>query len=109
MPGTPPGHKERLMKFLKKLVLVSALALLVAADSHARPRLLGRRTCVSPAPVRVVRVTTAPQYQTIPAPAVPVPTIPPQTGPVVMPTTGLLALPSRVVQTVCSGGVCGAR
>lgn len=96
------------MKLLKKLALVSAVLLLAAADSHARPRLF-RRTCVSPAPARVT--TAAPVYDTIPAPVVPVPVIPPQGGRVLMPAVGLLTPPARVVQAVggCPGGVCGAR
>ncbi len=92
------------MKLLKKLALTAAVLVLAAGTADARPRLF-RRTCVSPAPVRV---TTAPQYDAIPAPAVPVPTIPPQ---VVMPAVGEVTLPARVVQTAggCVGGVCGAR
>lgn len=96
------------MKLLKKLALTSALVLLGTADSHAGPRrpLLGRRVCVSPAPTRVA--SAAPRYDTIPAPVVPVPTIPPG---VQMPTVGLLTLPARVVQTVggCVGGTCNVR
>lgn len=96
------------MTLLKKLALTAAVLLLVAADSHARPRLF-RRTCVSPAPVRAV--TAAPVYDRIPAPVVPVPVIPPQAGRVLMPAVGLVTLPARVMQAVggCPGGVCGAR
>ncbi len=94
------------MTLLKKLVLVvAALPLLAAAECRAGPRrpLLGRRACVSPAPARVA--SAAPRYDTIPRPAVPVPTIPPG---VQMPTVGLLTLPSRTVGG-CVGATCNAR
>jgi len=87
------------MKSLKKFVLVSALLLLAVADSHARPRLFGRRaacsaSCGSAAPTAVY---PRPAYQ--PAPAV------------VMPMTGVVTLPARVVQAVggCVGNFCPAR
>lgn len=83
---------------LKKLALTTAVLLLAAADGHARPRLIGRRTCVSPAPVRTVPV---PPYDTIPRPLVPVPAIPPR---VVMPAVGVLTLPAR-----CVNGQCGVK
>lgn len=84
------------MKSLKKLLLASAVLLLVAADGHARPRLFGRRCppCQAAQPT-AYRPTAQPVSQ--PGPAV------------VMPTAGLLTLPGRVVQAVCPGGVCGAR
>ena len=94
---------------MKKLLLTACVALLTAATADAFPRrLMARRACVSPAPVRM----TAPQYDTIPRPLVPVPTIPPQGfAPVVMPAVGVLTMPARVVQTVggCVGGVCPIR
>lgn len=83
------------MKLLKKLALTAGVLLLAAADSHARPRLFGRRCqpCQAAQPT-AYQPAIRPVYQ--PAPAV------------VMPTTGLLTLPARVVQAVggCVGGVC---
>ncbi len=93
------------MTLLKKLVLAAAVLVLATAECRAGPRrpLLGRRACVSPAPARVA--SAAPAYDTIPRPAVPVPTTPPG---VQMPTVGLLTLPSRTVGG-CVGSTCGVR
>lgn len=86
------------MKFLKTKLLALGLVGLLAADGHARPRLIPRRTCVSPAPVRVV--VPAPQYDTIPAPVVPVPAIPPQG-----PTVGEVSLAQRHAEAQARTGV----
>ena len=94
------------MKYLKNLVLTSAVLLLTAADGHAfgRRHLAARRTCVSPAPVPATR------YQTIPPAGVPA--LPP---PTVMPAVGVVTLPARPVFHAvqpfgqCVGGTCGVR
>lgn len=98
---------------MKKLFLTACVALLGTATADACSRRQerqqerqARRQCVSPAPARPAQA--APQYDTIPRPVVPVPAIPPG---VVMPSTGLLTLPARVVQSAggCVGGVCPTR
>lgn len=94
----------------KKLLLLAAVLLGTAATADARPRLIHRQRCVSPAPVPT---TQAPRYDTIPRPVVPVPAIPP--GVLVMPQTGVLNLPNApvrsLVQTVggCLNGMCPVR
>lgn len=82
---------------MRRMFLAALTGLLVTATADARPRLIHRRTCVSPAPV---------QYQTIPAPRVPVPSLPPMA--VVMPQVASLgvAIPAA---TPCPGGVCPIR
>lgn len=86
------------MKSLKLLVLTAAVLLLVAADGHARPRLFGRR-CQPCQAAQPTAYRPAAQPVSQPAPAV------------VMPTSGLLTLPGRVVQAVggCINGVCPTR